>query len=87
MSTFYSDLIDFKDGFDALSLSELIESTQNAVRSKISAIKSNRSAISIADMFDMQVLMNRLAQFSEMSTSILAAANTSIQSLSRNVKG
>jgi hypothetical protein len=43
--------------------------------------------MSIADMFDLQMAMNKLQQFSEMSTSVLSAMNGSINSMARNVKG
>lgn len=76
-----------KSGFDATVLSELLDSTTKVVKDKLEQIKDNGSSISIADMFDVQIMMNRLSQFSEMSTSVLAAANTSIQSMARNVKG
>jgi hypothetical protein len=57
------------------------------VKSKIAIIRSKRSAMSIADMFDLQMLMNKLSQFSEMSTSVITAMNTSILSMARNMKG
>lgn len=72
------------------SMSALINIVDNATisaRTKISAIKERRSAISIADMFEMQMLMNQLSQLSEMVTSVVSAANTSIGSMARNVKG
>jgi hypothetical protein len=56
-------------------------------KSMIIAIRSKKSAMSIADMFDLQMAMNKLSQFSEMSTSIISAMNTSSNSIARNVKG
>jgi len=56
-------------------------------KSMITAIRSKKSAMSIADMFDLQMAMNKLSQFSEMSTSIISAMNTSSNSIARNVKG
>jgi len=38
-------------------------------------------------MFDRQMGMNKLSQVSEMSTSIISAMNTAINSMARNVKG
>jgi len=43
--------------------------------------------MSIADMFDLQMAMNKLQQFSEMSTAVIAAMHTSINSMARNIKG
>lgn len=68
-------------------LIEAIEDLTNVAKSKINYIRSQRSAMSIADMFDLQMAMNKLSQFSEMSTSIISAMNTSINSMARNVKG
>ena len=80
----------FKDtkvgvGFTPL-ISEIERLTLQA-KSKIAAIRSKASAMSIGDMFDLQMAMNKLQQFSEMSTSVISAMNTAIGSMSRNVKG
>lgn len=40
----------------------------------------------VADMFAMQMLMNHLSQLSEMSTSVVSAANSAISSMARNIK-
>jgi hypothetical protein len=64
-----------------------IEDLTTIAKSKIKMIRDQRSAMSIADMFDLQMAMNKLSQFSEMSTSIISAMNSSINSMSRNVKG
>lgn len=69
------------------SLITTIEQMSNVVKSKIAMIQANKSAMSIGDMFDLQMAMNKLSQFSEMSTSVIAAMNTSINSMARNVKG
>ena len=41
----------------------------------------------IADMFDLQMSMTKLNQFSEMSTSVVSAMNTAINTMAHNVKG
>jgi hypothetical protein len=64
-----------------------IERLTATAKSKIAQIRSKRSAMSIADMFDLQMSMNKLQQFSELSTSVIAAMNTSINSMARNIKG
>jgi len=64
-----------------------IEALTLVAQSKIAHIRSEKSAMSIADMFDLQMAMNKLSQFSELSTSVISAMNTSILSMSRNVKG
>jgi len=64
-----------------------IEHLTSLAKSQIAMIRDKRSAMSIADMFDLQMSMNKLSQFSEMSTSIISAMNTSVSSMARNVKG
>ncbi len=67
-------------------LVDAINQLSAVAKSKIAAIRSKKSAMSIADMFDLQMTMNKLSQFSEMSTSIISALNTSINSMARNIK-
>lgn len=68
-------------------LVDTIEELTLVAKSKIARIRSQKSAMSIADMFDLQMAMNKLSQFSEMSTSIINAMNTAINNMARNVKG
>lgn len=75
------------EGFDINFLIGVISNATVSAKTKLEILQARGSAISIADMFDMQMLMNHLAQLSEMSTSIVSAANTSIASMARNVKG
>ena len=68
-------------------LARAIDNLSSVAKDKIAAIQSKGSAMSIGDMFDLQMIMNKLSQFSEMSTSIMSAMNSAINSLSRNIKG
>jgi hypothetical protein len=83
----------------AIILSDLAAFTHDVLRLEASAsavlgvnnvelIMGNggNDSISIADMFSMQMSMNQLSQLSEMSTAVVSAANTSIESMARNVK-
>ncbi|MEX1012468.1 MAG: DUF5407 family protein [Waddliaceae bacterium] len=74
-------------GFSADALFKLIDFATASAKEKLAAIQENRSAISIGDMFEMQMIMNRLSQLSEMATSVVSAAHTATMSASRNVKG
>ena len=65
---------------------DIVTAQQDKVREKLSAIKDAASSISIADMFDMQMRMNKLSQFSEMSSAVISASNTAINSLTRGIK-
>lgn len=68
-------------------LIDLIDTLSSQAKAKIDDIQQRGENISIADMFDMQMNMNHLAQMSEMSTSIVNATNTAIMSMARNIKG
>lgn len=64
-----------------------LNSFAKTVEDKLNTMKGDgKSEISIGDMFHMQMLMNKLSQFSEMSTGIVSASNTAIASMARNVK-
>lgn len=76
-----------QSAFYVQELFEVINDATVSARVKIQIIKDRRSAISIGDMFEMQMLMNHLSQLSEMSTSVVAASNSAIMSMARNVKG
>jgi hypothetical protein len=78
--------LDSKTGVTFSALVTEIETLTMQAKSKIAHIREKRSAMSIGDMFDLQMAMNKLQQFSEMSTSIISAMNTSINSMARNMK-
>ena len=67
-------------------LVQMIDFLSKQAVSMIAQIRSKRSTMSIADMFTLQMEMNKLSQFSEMSTDIVSAVNTSSLSMARNIK-
>lgn len=73
-------------GLDVDFLFQIVNSATAEVKKKMEHLKTNTSGISIGDMFEMQMLMNNLSQLSEMSTSVVSASNSSLQSMARNVK-
>lgn len=75
-----------REQFSFETLVAIVADSTVSARTKLEAIRDTNSSVSIADMFDMQMLMNQLSQFSEMSTSVVNAANQSIVSMARNVK-
>lgn len=77
---------DVQEGFKVDFLLSVVNDATISAKKKLEQMKMKRSSISIADMFDMQMLMNHLSQLSEMSTSIVSASNTAISSMARNVK-
>ena len=68
-------------------LIDFIDYLSTMAKSKIATIRSQKSAMSIADMFDMQLAMNKLSQGSEMCTGVISAMQTSSMSIARNLKG
>jgi hypothetical protein len=73
-------------GFNVSFLFQVVNNATISAQSKLLQIQQRRSAISIGDMFEMQMLMNHLSQLSEMSTNVVSSANTAISSMARNVK-
>ena len=76
-----------QSGFNVKDLFSIINNATQSCMVKLREIQSNSTSVSIGDMFEMQMLMNHLAQLSEMSTSVVSASNTAIASMARNVKG
>lgn len=76
-----------QSGFGVEALFRAVEAATISAQTKLKTIGQRRSAISILDMFEMQMLMNHLSQISEMSTSVVSSANSAISSMARNVKG
>jgi hypothetical protein len=74
-----------KKGVSFSALVSAIEDLTAVAKSKIAMIRSKRSAMSIADMFDLQMAMNRLSQLSEMSTSVISGMNSAINTMAKNV--
>jgi hypothetical protein len=76
-----------QSGFGVQTLFKIVHDATISAKTKLLEIKGRRSAISIGDMFEMQMLMNHLSQLSEMSTAVVSASNSAIGSMARNVKG
>ncbi len=56
---------------DTADPSEAIKQATADVQARLELLKQQGEQISIVDMFEMQILMNKLSQLSEMSSSIL----------------
>lgn len=74
------------DGFFVENLIKVVQSAVDQVKIKIDMLRNNQSSIAIADMFEMQMEMNNLAQLSEMATGVVASAHSATMSMARNVK-
>lgn len=84
-SYFHGNIL--RSGFEVNQLFNVVNNATISAKVKIGLISARRSAISIGDMFEMQMLMNHLSQLSEMVTNVVSAANSAIMSMARNVKG
>jgi hypothetical protein len=74
-------------GFKVEDLQETIQNAETLVIDKLKAIKEKASdEINIGDMFDMQWMMNKFSQLSELSSSVLASAHGAVQAMTRNIK-
>lgn len=73
-------------GFNVQALFQLVNNATVSAKTKLQQIQNAKSAISIGDMFEMQMLMNHLSQLSEMSTAVVSAANSAITRMAQNVK-
>lgn len=76
-----------QQGLNVKELFKVVNDATVSVKAKLAKIAALKSSISIGDMFEMQMLMNHLAQLSDMSTNVVSASNQAIMSMSRNVKG
>jgi len=76
-----------RDGFNVDDLFNIVTDATKQVKEKMTKLKGAGSNISIAEMFEMQMLMNHLSQLSEMSTGVVSASNTAINAMARGVKG
>ncbi len=76
-----------QESFNMDELISIVNKATVSAKAQLQEIQSKKSAISIGDMFKMQMLMNTLSQLSEMSTAVVNAANSAIVSMARNVKG
>lgn len=76
-----------RGGFDIDVLVDIITTATEQMKQKIESIKQNQNNISIADVFDGQMLMNHLSQLSEMTTAIVSAAQSAAKTISQNMRG
>lgn len=74
-----------QSGFSVKALFSVVNDATVSAKVKLSEIQNRRSAVSIGDMFEMQMLMNHLSQLSQMCTSVIAASNSAISDMARNL--
>jgi len=74
--------------FDFSSMATNINAMATKVKTQLDKMQSNATSggVGVADMFSMQLAMNQMSQLTEMSSSVLSAANSSMMSMARNIK-
>jgi Family of unknown function (DUF5407) len=65
---------------------EVIDAATRVVKAKLELLKSGGDTVDISKMFEMQLLMNKFSQLTELSTSVISASNSAIATMARNVK-
>jgi uncharacterized membrane protein (DUF106 family) len=71
---------------DPLRLIDEVRMKTAEVQKKLEELRGAGDQLSVAQMFEMQMLMNQLSQLSEMASSVISASNSAIASIARNVK-
>lgn len=74
------------EGIQTDELTKLVAEQTAEVRRKIGDLRAKGDQVSIGEMFEMQMLMNRLSQLSEMSTQVVGACHGALIAIARNVK-
>lgn len=72
---------------DFSPLVQQIEALSALVAAQISTARDKKSSISVADMFSLQAAMNKLSQFSDAASNVVAGLNAASGSIARNIKG
>lgn len=74
-------------GFSIKTLQATIKDAEAVVLEKLTTIKNkSQDEINIGDMFDIQWMMNKFSQLSEMTSSLVAAMHQAVSSMNRNIK-
>lgn len=76
----------FVTGFSAAGLLDLVARETHKAYKKVDSLQTSGDSISIKEMFEMQMTMNKLSQCSEMATSVVSSANQAIISVTRGIK-
>lgn len=75
------------EGFKIDVLKDTLTQAMDWAKTKLHEIKGKgHDEVSIGDMFEMQMFMNKLSQSSEMASSVLSACHQALITLSRGIK-
>ena len=75
-----------RQALDFASMIDIVEAQHKVVQDKMDGIKERKESVSIGDMFEMQMLMNKLNQLAEMSANLMSATHSATLSFARNVR-
>lgn len=73
-------------GFSAQALLDMLDKETESVNKALTDMQNNTDDINISSMFDMQMKMNRLAQTSEMATSVVGSSHQTLMTMARGIK-
>jgi len=74
------------DKFDTQALLQIVNDGAKGQKAQsTTAATASGQTVSIADMFQMQMLMNHFSQASEMSGAVLSAQNSAVENMSRSL--
>ncbi|CDR33974.1 DUF5407 family protein [Criblamydia sequanensis] len=75
------------ESFSIDGMLDMVNDSFKEVKEMLADIKTKKSEeVSIGQMFELQFKMNNASQISEMNTAVIAASNTAILSMTRNLK-
>jgi len=83
--TVITDKVAGSNNIDYATMFSVLDTATLAVKNQMDQL-ANRSSVSIVQMFELQMRMNKLSQLSEMSANVLSSANTAITSMARGIK-
>lgn len=84
LNAFSSDHVTDSYGFSGLVT--IVQGANQSVKTKLAQITDAGSTVSIANMFDMQMLMNRLTHATELGSNVIKGGHDALSAMLRNVK-
>lgn len=76
-----------RQSMDFSDMAAIVENQHVLVKQQLDHIKSRKDNVSVGDMFDMQMMMNKFNQLCELASSMASAMHQATFAIARNVKG
>lgn len=67
-------------------MADIVESAHVAAKNQLDYIKERKDNVSVGDMFDMQMVMNKFNQLCELAANVASAMHQATFAIARNVK-